>query len=663
MFYINKLRGFLHIENRVLQYRILSLTVAFFYVFFGLVFYLNDTPDPMGIQRYIALIVLLGGFLASFISSKFRSNIVVIMFFSLILIHTQLLYLGYINHFTSFYIVAIISIIFCSNLFFRNIYFLSYYNISLTLLTIILIMLNSNQDNKFQLVMVILAASLLSFLINYSKILMERDMKDSKFKYKVLFQENPVGLLTLKYNCEIVEVNKEILRIFKVKSADDLLGKNLLDIMEFIESDKLDRIKKRAFLGKTIRGTFNYHDICNNENDNFKDNNRYNDKKIKVIDYKIRPIFGESKDEIKEFIVAVRDITEEKEYQNQINYLTYHDSLTGLYNRNFLNKEMAKIDVKENLPLSVIVGDLNGLKLTNDAFGHQQGDKILIRSAEIIKDICRNRDIPVRWGGDEFLIYLPETSYHETRKIVRTIVYRFKQVKIGPIKPTIALGFETKSNVNEDIETIFRQAEEHMYTNKLQESKNAHSAIISSLRKTLSETTNETSIHCKRVKNLVIKLGKSIGLSDHQLIEVGLLAELHDLGKVAVSEQILNKDDTLNEKEWDQIKKHCEIGYKVASSSPELNKIAEGILSHHEWWNGEGYPHGLKGEEIPLSSRIIAIVDAFDVMTNGRHYKQARLLDEAVEELLMGKGRQFDPELVDVFVNQVLKYDMMGKSI
>ncbi|MFP4015410.1 MAG: HD domain-containing phosphohydrolase [Halanaerobiales bacterium] len=646
MFYINKLRGFLHIDNRVLQYRILSLTVAFFYVFFGLVFYIKNTPDPMGIQRYIALALLLGGFLMSFISAKFRANIVKIMFFSLVLLHTQLLYLGYINDFSPFYIVAIISIIFCSNLFFRNIYFLSYYNIGLTLLTIILIMLNYKQEGKFQLVMVILAASLLSFLINYSKILMERDMKDSKYKYKVLFQENPVGLITLKFDCEIIEVNKELLRIFKVKSSNYLLGKNLLDLVTFIDANKLDKIKERAYLGKTIRGTFNY-----------QDNNKHDTRK-KIIDYKIRPIFGENQDKIKEFIVAVRDLTEEKEYQNQINYLTYHDGLTGLYNRNYLNTKLTKIDVKENLPLSVIVGDLNGLKLTNDAFGHNKGDKILIRSAEIIKEVCRETDIPVRWGGDEFLIYLPNTTYHEARKIVRTISYKFEHVKIGPIQPTIALGFETKNEPEENIEIIFRQAEEHMYTNKLQESKNAHSAIISSLRKTLSETTNETSIHCKRVKNLVIKLGKSIGLSDHQLIEVGLLAELHDLGKVAVSEQILTKDDTLNDDEWDQIKKHCEIGYKVASSSPELSKIAEGILSHHEWWNGEGYPHGLKGEEIPLSSRIVAIVDAFDVMTNGRHYKQARLLEEAVDELIRGKGKQFDPELVDIFVYHVLKYDI-----
>ncbi|MFW6035714.1 MAG: HD domain-containing phosphohydrolase [Halothermotrichaceae bacterium] len=501
-------------NNKLLQYRVTAVLVAFFYVIFAFVFKLNNIKDPMGIHRYIAISVLVIGFILSFLSAKVKSHINKIMFFSIYFLNLQMIFLGYYHSFTSFHILAIMSMMFFVDLIFDDVILIGFYNINTAVLTTILILVNKHTTSDFQLVLVILAASLLPYLISFSKL----------------------------------------------------------------------------------------------------------------------------------------------NAQKKIRYLTYHDSLTDLYNRNYLNEEISNIDTEENLPLSIILGDLNGLKIVNDAFGHQKGDKILSAAAEVFKKSCREKDIPIRWGGDEFLVYLPQTTYEKTRKIAAKINKKFDEVKVGPIKPTIALGYETKNKTDEDLTDIFKQAEEHMYTKKLEESRNAHSTIISSLRKTLSESTNETSKHCQRMREYVIELGEAIELSDHQLIEIGLLAELHDLGKIAVTKDILQKEDKLDENEWVQIKRHCEIGYKVASSSPEIIKIAEGILSHHEWWDGTGYPQNLKGDDIPLSARIISIVDAFDVMTHGRCYKPAVSVDKAVQELIACKGSQFDPELVDIFINKVLKH-------
>lgn len=156
------------------------------------------------------------------------------------------------------------------------------------------------------------------------------------------------------------------------------------------------------------------------------------------------------------------------------------------------------------------------------------------------------------------------------------------------------------------------------------------------------------------IKELALQLGEALYLSDYQLKDLGLLAELHDLGKVSIPKKILEKKEQLTPEEWEEIKRHPEIGYKIACSSPELSNIAEGILSHHEWWDGSGYPQGLKGKEIPLISRIITIVDAYDIMTNGSPYKAAMSKKEALKELEKGAGSQFDPEIVDVFIKQVL---------
>lgn len=350
-------------------------------------------------------------------------------------------------------------------------------------------------------------------------------------------------------------------------------------------------------------------------------------------------------------IVAVsRDISERKRYEEQLKYFSLHDQLTGLYNRRFLEEEIKRLDTPRQLPVSVIMCDLNGLKLTNDVFGHQEGDRLLIKAAEIIRKSCRQEDLIARWGGDEFIILLPQTDIKIAEAIKERIKEKCDSQKGGPVQVSIALGCATKNSAEGSIWQVLKEAEDQMYSNKLLYAKSYRNALISSLKVALFAKSMETEEHSERLQEMCGKIGERMGLNTQQLNDLELLAILHDIGKVVIEESILMKPGPLTEEEWVQMKKHPEIGYRIVQVAPELFSIAEYILSHHERWDGKGYPRGLKGEEIPLLSRILAVADAFDAMTHDRTYRKAMKSEEALAEIKRNAGTQFDPEVVRVFI-------------
>lgn len=360
-----------------------------------------------------------------------------------------------------------------------------------------------------------------------------------------------------------------------------------------------------------------------------------------------------SEDDINCLQLAARIISEyilRKKFEEKILFLSYHDQLTGLYNRRFMEEEIRRLDTPRQLPVSFIMGDVNGLKLTNDVFGHRAADLLLKKAAEIIKESCRREDIIARWGGDEFVVLLPRTDMKAAEEIVRRSKNKCALNSEGPVRVSIALGYATKNKAEENIWQVLKEAEEWMYRNKLLQSKSYRNAVISSLKATLFEKSMETEEHAERLKEMSLKIAKGLGLSAKQIDELELLAVLHDIGKVAIKESILLKPGPLTEKEWEEMKKHSEIGCRIAQNTPELAFIAEYILCHHERWDGRGYPSGLKGEEIPLLSRILAVADAFDAMTNDRHYRKAMSREEALVELERNAGTQFDPEVVSAFI-------------
>ncbi|MDW7740469.1 MAG: PAS domain S-box protein [Bacillota bacterium] len=344
------------------------------------------------------------------------------------------------------------------------------------------------------------------------------------------------------------------------------------------------------------------------------------------------------------------DITERKLAEEKIHYASFHDSLTGLYNRTFLDEELKRLNPTRKLPVSIIMADLNGLKLVNDTYGHSIGDKMLKCSADLIKHTCREEDIIARFGGDEFVILLPQTTMEEAMALCRRIKSNCSNTVIEDVPISMALGVSSKFNQDTDLIAVLREAENVMYKQKLTESRSAKSSVLKALLKTLEAKSFETEAHTRRMQKIAQLIGSRINLTDDELTRLDLLITLHDIGKINIPEDILVKSEPLTEDEWNLIKRHPEIGFRITRATEEFAHVAEDILAHHENWDGSGYPRGLKGRKIPLLARITAIADAHEVMSYGRPYKDPLSPDEVNKEFLRCSGYQFDPDLVDVYL-------------
>ncbi len=329
--------------------------------------------------------------------------------------------------------------------------------------------------------------------------------------------------------------------------------------------------------------------------------------------------------------------------------MSFHDTLTNLYNRAFLEEEYKRLDVKRQMPTCLIIADLNGLKLINDSFGFRKGDLALKKAAEILQKSCRREDIISRWGGDEFVILLPKTREDQVASLCSRIKKNCLATENEEFPISLSLGVAVKEKPGEGIHGLFQKAENRMLENKLLENRSVKSHILKALLKTLAEKSSETEGHALRMQKMAYIIGEKMGLSQSDLDRLSLLAILHDLGKTIISEEILEKPGPLTPKEGKKIQQHPVTGFRIASATEEFMHIASLILYHHEWWNGSGYPSGLAGEEIPLLSRIISMVDAYDVMTTGRPYKKKMSGKAATTELKRCAGTQFDPELVGNF--------------
>jgi len=360
------------------------------------------------------------------------------------------------------------------------------------------------------------------------------------------------------------------------------------------------------------------------------------------------PLF-DSNNEIIGAIESLRNITNIKNAEKELRHFSFHDNLTGLYNRAYFEEELKRLNKSRQLPLSIIIADINGLKLVNDAFGHNMGDRLLKHAARIIKKSCRADDILARWGGDEFIILLPATRAKEAQEVIERILHRCKRARFK-IPISISIGSNTKISTRTRISTVLKKAEDSMYRSKLLSSKSVQNSIVKSLTKTLFERNIKTEAYSERVVSLSKKLAEKIGLPESKMDELILHAKLYDIGKVAINERILKKKSRLKKSEWDEIKKHSEIGYRIANSSSVLAPIAEYILCQHEWWDGSGYPRGLKGNKIPLISRIVTLADAYNAMTSERPYREAYSRKRIIRELEKSSGTQFDPYLLSGFL-------------
>ncbi len=354
-------------------------------------------------------------------------------------------------------------------------------------------------------------------------------------------------------------------------------------------------------------------------------------------------------------LCMVEDITSRKKAEEEVLYLSYYDQLTGLYNRRFYEEELKRINTCRNLPITLVLADVNGLKLTNDAFGHSLGDDLLKRVAEVFKQECRAEDVIARIGGDEFVFLLPKTEEEEAQGIIERICRQVSEKNNENIICSVSFGWATKHYLKEDIRKVFMQAEDLMYRNKLAESSSMRNETIKLITKTLHQRNRREQLHCERVSKLCELIGNAMRLSPDSVRELKMAGLLHDIGKIGIDESVLNKKGKLTELEWADMKRHPEIGYHILRSVNEFAPIAQYVLHHHERMDGKGYPRQLSGDEIPLQSKIISIADAYDAMTSHRAYRGDMSLSEVIAEFKRNAGSQFDEEILKVFIDQILK--------
>lgn len=361
-------------------------------------------------------------------------------------------------------------------------------------------------------------------------------------------------------------------------------------------------------------------------------------------------------------VLVFRDSTEKRIEREHMIKIGLTDQLTQVHNRRGYEQILAQFDRESRYPISFIIADVNGLKLANDAFGHDMGDDLLMRVATVLTAQSRPSDAVVRLGGDEFVVLMPETPLSEAEARMAGFEATMKREHIGPLPVSVSFGASEKRSATADNGMVLRKAESRMYKEKIIESPRVKTEIIERLLAYQHKKYPFEQLHTNRVVLLSELLAREADMTADDIEMIKTIARYHDIGKIAIDQKLLQKDYALDEEEWFDVRRHAEVGYNLLRSVPSLYETATGVLHHHEWWDGTGYPRGLAGEEIPIGSRIVALCDSYEAMIGIRTYGTPRSPAEAMTEIESCSGTQFDPHLVSLvpkaaFENLVQNYD------
>lgn len=354
------------------------------------------------------------------------------------------------------------------------------------------------------------------------------------------------------------------------------------------------------------------------------------------------------------FVAILRDISEQVFYEKSIEYISTHDQLTGAGNRWAYEEDSRELEkTEEGANLGILMIDVDGLKVINDSLGHRVGDETLVTVAELLRENTPERSRIYRVGGDEFVLFLPQTTMEELESADQQIQAAARRKKIGSMLLSLSVGRCVREEGQTLAEAVSR-AEYDMYRAKLAEGRQPQAEALETIQKALFEKNTREMHHARRVSEICAAIGRALHLAAQEQEDLETAGLLHDIGKVGISESILDKEGTLDADEYEEVKKHSEIGYRILHSTKGMSGLAQAILAHHERWDGTGYPQGYVKTQPPLFARVIGIADAYDAMTRARSYRDVYTKEEAIEEMKKQAGKQFDPYLLDIFIRYVV---------
>lgn len=465
----------------------------------------------------------------------------------------------------------------------------------------------------------------------------ERDSEilRSETKYRTLIQQMQLGMALYEGSLgspveeySLIDVNDSHGTMMGLK-REDILGHTFGSLFSRIDPDNLLKLQDTAVHGAPTRyESFQERTECFYE----------------VIAF--RPREGQ-------LAIILNDTTKRVEAEQKLQYMADHDLLTDLYNRRYFDQQLSEIDRPENLPLTYIVGDINGIKLVNDSFGHGTGDEIIRRVADAFQKSCSQENV-YRLGGDEFGILLKGKNEEDGERLTREIKAEIAQIRLGALDVSVSFGYGTKYHPEDCLAEVIKSAEDAMYSRKTYESPGVRGKTIEAIVTTLHEKNKREEEHSRRVSELCEKIGRAMDLPEDDVKQLRMVGLLHDIGKIGIPETVLNKEGALAPEERLEIQKHPEIGYRILSTVNSFSELAEYVLAHHERIDGKGYPKGLAGDEIPLKACIIGVADAYDAMISYRTYRKSMTMEEAIAELTQCSGTQFHPECVQALIEKVL---------
>ncbi len=473
----------------------------------------------------------------------------------------------------------------------------------------------------------------------------EKQVENERKKLEITLASIGDGVISTDNDGKIVYLNKVAEKLTGYK-FEEVENQYFDEYIRIIDEDSRERTKSPI---QSVLETKKIIELDDNSTLVTKDGNE-----IPIAD-SAAPIMDE--DELVGVVLVFRDVTKDRESLNRIQFLSYNDQLTGVRNRRYFEQELQRISDEKHLPLSLLMADLNGLKLVNDGFGHQKGDELLMKTAQVLLNNAPEKATVARIGGDEFIIILPNTDYKDALILKEKLEYEADKIDLTPITLSISFGLATRTHLLEEIDDLLREAEDNMYHDKLHKSPSIRGKTLSAIMSALYEKSEREEKHSTRVSQLCEKIAMAMDLDSKSINELKMAGILHDIGKITIDLTILEKDGPLSAEEWTMIKKHSEIGYRILSAANDMSEIANYVLAHHERIDGKGYPKGLSGDEIPYQSKVIAIADAYDAMTSNRPYRQAMSKEEAISELYRYSDIQFDKDIVEIFVKKVLNDD------